>query len=98
VSDDESDAMRTAVVAILKQYNARLETGDADDVATLESLAAAIGPASELNLSFCKEFVEYATCRVGVFNAALRGAGRSSDATGSAVRVPASSAVLPGEA
>ncbi len=39
--------------AILWEYNARLETGDADDVATLESLAAAIGPASELKLDLC---------------------------------------------
>jgi hypothetical protein len=45
--------MRRAVVAILEEYEERLETGDADDVATFESLAAAIGLASELNLRGC---------------------------------------------
>jgi hypothetical protein len=66
LSDDESAAMRRAVVAILKQYNTRLKTGDAYDVATLESLAAAIGPASNLDLTYCKEFVEGVTFRDGV--------------------------------
>jgi hypothetical protein len=51
LSEDVSAAMRRAVVAILEEYNEKLKTGDADDVATLESLVAAIGPASELNLS-----------------------------------------------
>jgi hypothetical protein len=46
--------MRRAVAAILREYNARMETGDADDVATLESLAAAIGPASELHVWTCE--------------------------------------------
>jgi hypothetical protein len=81
--------MRRAVVAILKECNARLETGDADDGVTLESFAAAMGPASELNLSCCKELVEYFSFRDVVFNSARRGAGRSSEATRSAVRVPA---------
>jgi hypothetical protein len=61
--------MNLAVEAILEEYNARLASGDgsdADDVATLESLAAAIGPASELDLSCCKEFVEGVTFRVVV--------------------------------
>ncbi len=54
LSDNESAAMGRAVAAILEAYNARLETGDADDVATRESLAAAIGSASELQLWSCE--------------------------------------------
>jgi hypothetical protein len=67
LSDDESAAMRSAVKAILEEYNARLETGDADDVATLESLAAAIGPASKLDLRGCKKFVKSGPFRAVAF-------------------------------
>jgi hypothetical protein len=56
LSKDASDAMKSAVLRILWEYE-RLETGDADDMATLESLAAAIGPASQLDLRNCKKFV-----------------------------------------
>ncbi len=58
LSEDAINAIESAVVAILEEYDARLETGDADDVATLESLAAAIGLASQLDLRGCKKFVK----------------------------------------
>jgi hypothetical protein len=64
LSKDESAAMRRAVEAILEEYDARMETGDADDVATFESLAAAIGPASELDLTYCMKFVDAVAFRV----------------------------------
>jgi hypothetical protein len=98
LSRDESAAMRRAVVAILEEYNTRLKTGDVDHVATSDSLADAIGPASQLDLCDCKKFVEGIALRVFFFNAALCGARSSSAATGSAVHVPAPSTVLPGEA
>ncbi len=63
--------MRRAVAAILREYNARMETGDADDVATLESLADAIGPASKLDLRECKKFIEIFDVHFVDFNAAL---------------------------
>ncbi len=54
LSDDANSAMKSAVVAILMEYNTSLESGDADDVATLESVATAIGSALELSLSSCE--------------------------------------------
>jgi hypothetical protein len=71
VSKEKNDATVGAVVgavgAILREYNARLETGDADDVATLESLAAAIGSASHLDLRECEKFVKAGLFRAVAF-------------------------------
>ncbi len=53
--------------AILKQYNARMETGDADDVAALDSLADAIRPASHLDLYKYEKFVNSGPYRAVAF-------------------------------
>ncbi len=65
LSKHESSTMVRALVALV-EYTKKLKTGDADDVATLESLAAEIGPVSELNLGECKKFVEVVAVRAGV--------------------------------
>jgi hypothetical protein len=51
---EEPNASNREVKAILNVCIKKLGPGDADDLATLESLAAAIGPASELSLLGCK--------------------------------------------
>jgi hypothetical protein len=51
---EEPNASNREVEAILNVCIKKLGPGDADDLATLESLAAAIGPASELSLLGCK--------------------------------------------
>jgi hypothetical protein len=67
LSEDASNAIESAVEAILREYKKKLKTGDADDVATLVSLAAAIGLASKLDLGDCKKLVKSGPFRAVAF-------------------------------
>jgi hypothetical protein len=67
VSSELISIREKSVASILKDYNEKLERGTADVLATLKSVASAIGPASELHLSRRKQFLEIFSCELSSF-------------------------------